>query len=153
MKEIQLSKNRTVLVDDDVFDIVSKYHWSVNGAGYASAYIDGKQVFLHRFIMQAKKGEEIDHIDQNRFNCQIANLRLCTHGQNISNDGPKKNNKLGVKGVDVRPNGKYRVTIRYNYKKIFIGNYSTLKDAAEAYNEASRKYFGEFGYQNDVASL
>lgn len=153
MKELPLSKGRVAFVSDEDFDRVSKYQWCVNGSGYASAYIDGEQVFLHRFLMGAKKGEEVDHIDQNRFNCQRENMRLCTHGQNIANDGPKANNKLGIKGVDKRSNGRFRVTIRYNYKKIFIGNFITLKEAGLAYNEASKKYFGEFGFQNDVSAL
>jgi hypothetical protein len=81
-------------------------------------------------------------------------LRFCTHSQNIANDGPRINNKLGVKGIDfIKKTGKYRATIRVNYKKIHIESFNTLKEAAIAWNEASRKYFGEFGYQNDLEAI
>jgi len=105
--------------------------------------------------MGAKEGDEVDHIhNENTFDCRHENLRLCTHSQNIANDGPKSNNKLGVKGVDlVKTTGRFRATIRKDYKKIHIGIFGTLKEAAEAYNLASLKYFGEFGYQNDLEAL
>lgn len=102
--------------------------------------------------MGAKPGEEIDHINGEHFDCRKSNLRICTHSQNIANDGPKKNNKLGVKGVDFQQ-GKYRATIRVNYKKIFIGYFDTLREAAVAWNEASKKFFGEFAYQNNIEEI
>lgn len=155
MKELPLSNRKAnVIVDDNVFNGLAFYRWNVNNAGYAGAWIDGKQVLLHRFIMGAKDGEEVDHINGNRFDCRVENMRLCTHSQNIANDGPRTNNKLGVKGVDYHgKKGKYRATIRVNYKKIHLGVFDTLKDAAIAYNEGAKKYYGEFAYQNNIELL
>ena len=146
-------QEKVALVSDEDFERVSKFKWNLNSSNYAGAWIDGEQIFLHRFIMGARKGEEVDHINGSRLDCRRENLRLCTHSQNIANDGPRINNKLGIKGVDLRPNGKYRTTIRVNYKKIHVGSFVHLKEAALAYNEASRKYFGEFGYQNKIEEI
>jgi len=155
MKYIPLTNSdKMAIVDDEYFDLVMQHNWYLNGSGYANTSINGNDVSLHRFIINAIKGQEVDHKEQDRLDCRIDNLRFCTHGQNIANDGSRKNNKLGVKGVDqIKKTGKYRATIRVNYKKIHLGNFDTLFEAAKAYNEASRKYFGEFGYQNDLESI
>lgn len=155
MKYIPLTNSDSkIIVDDDLYDVISAHNWYLNGAGYAGTSIGGKDVFLHRFIMGGEKGMEVDHINGNRFDCRRENMRFCTHSQNIANDGPRTNNKLGIKGVDWRePNKKFRATIRVNYKKIHLGLFDTAKEAAIAYNEASKKYYGEFAYQNNLESI
>lgn len=155
MKYIPLTNSdKQAIVDDEDYELVMKHNWYLNGSGYAQTSINGHDVSMHRFIIRAIQDQEVDHTDQNRLDCRRANLRFCTHGQNIANDGPKKNNKLGVKGVDlIKKTGKYRATIRYNYQKIHLGNFDTLREATEAYNKASKKYFGEFGYQNDLEAI
>ena len=155
MKKIQLSNSEKIaIVDDSVFTLLSAFTWNINGAGYAGAWIGGKQIFLHRFIIGAKKGDEVDHVNGNKMDCRMVNLRCCTHSQNIANEGPRKHNKLGIKGVDYRASSnKFRATIRVNYKKIHIGLYDTAEEAKIAYNEAAIKHFGEFSYQNVVEVL
>lgn len=153
VKEIPLSNSdKYAIVDDSDYELVSKYNWHLNGPGYPETTIKGKTVFLHTLIMGKVEGKEVDHIDSNKFNCQRINLRHCTHSQNIANDGPKSNNKLSVKGVDFY-NGRYRATIRKDYKKIHIGIFDTLREAAEAWNAVARSYFGEFAYQNNLEEL
>lgn len=155
MKYIPLTNSTDIaLIDDEDYERVSAHNWYKNGSGYAVTSIKGKDYFLHSFIMGEMIGKEIDHIDQDRMNYQRKNLRFCTHSQNVANDGPKKNNKLGVKGVDFyKANGKYRATIRVNYKKIHIGFFDTLREATIAWNEASQKFFGEYGYQNKIEEI
>lgn len=155
MKYIPLTNSdQKAIVDDEDYELVMQHRWYINGAGYAQTSINGRDISMHRFIINAIQGQEVDHKKQDRLNCQRKNLRFCTHSQNIANDGPKANNKLGVKGVDLLPKtGKYRATIRVNYKKIHIGNFDTLREAAQAWNEAAKEYFGEFAYQNDLEAL
>ena len=108
MKEIELSKQGKknkgkykALVDDDIFDIVNQYSWSYQ-SGYAN---NGKMnIYLHRFIWELKYGEiptglEVEHIDQNRLNCKISNLRLATHSENACNITKYKNNTSGSRGI------------------------------------------------------
>lgn len=87
----------------------------------------------------------IDHIDGNRVNNAIKNLRLATFSQNQMNSKPRS--KTGVKGVEILANGRYRARI-YPFGpgggKIDLGCYASLDDAARARREASLKYFGSF---------
>ena len=85
-----------------------------------------------------------------RDNRRKENLRLCTHQQNQFNQkNPRKNNKLGIKGVcwhkGVR---KFQVTMRINAKNKHLGYYNVLGDADSAYRIAEEKYFGEFARNN-----
>lgn len=154
MKYIPLTNSdQKAIVDDEDYELVMKYQWHLSSAGYAQTSINDRLVPMHRLIMDAMKGQEVDHKEQTRMDCRRDNLRFCTHGQNIANDGPRANNKLGVKGVDLLKTGKFRATIRFNYRKIHLGNFDTLLEAAKAYNEASKTYFGEFGYQNDLEAI
>jgi hypothetical protein len=155
MKEIPLTNSeQKAIVDDEDLDRCLLHNWYTNGPGYVMTTIKGKTVFLHSFVMGAKEGEEIDHKFQDKFDCRKEFLRLCTHSQNCANDGPRSNNKLGVKGVDwYERSKKYRATIRVNYKKIHLGLFDSAREAAAIYNYWSKKYFGEFGYQNDLEAI
>lgn len=150
MKTLLLENtNNVALVDDRKFEEASKHRWGEQPSGYVYATINGKTVLLHRFVMGAKKGEEVDHKDQNKKNCQRYNLRLCTHSQNLANTGIRPNNKVGYKGVDFNQ-GKYRATIRVDGKKIFLGYHPNPEKAALAYNTAAKKHFGEFAFLNVI---
>jgi hypothetical protein len=61
------------------------------------------------------------------------------------------NNTSGFKGVYWnKQNAKWTALIRLNNKKIHIGNYIDIKDAAKAYNEAAIKFHGEFAKLNEI---
>lgn len=150
MKKLPLSNSNDFgLVDDDKFERASEFRWGLQPSGYIYATINGETVLLHRFVMDAKKGEEVDHKDQDKKNCQSYNLRRCTHSQNLANTGIRPHNRVGYKGVD-RQQGKFRATIRVNYKKIFLGYHDTPEQAALAYNTAAKEHFGEFAFLNII---
>ena len=113
MKLIELSKTGknkgkySAMVDDDVFEEVNKFNWSYN-SGYANRddYSTGKQkhILLHRYIYELKYGDipeglEVEHWDESPLNCQISNLRLASHAENMCNKTIRKDNKSGVKGI------------------------------------------------------
>jgi hypothetical protein len=147
MKEIQLTTGQTVIISDEDFQRVSEHNWYRAGKGYAQTSINGENIYLHRFIMGAKPGEEVDHRNGKRNDCQRENLRLCTHSQNMANGGVLSNNKLGVKGVSFHKN-KYRAVIQVNRKSIHLGRFDNINDAAHAYDVAASAYFGEFAQLN-----
>jgi len=79
MKEIQLSKGRTALVDDNDFDFLNQYQWSYtkNGTGeYAEMCIWDSEnknhvnVYMHKLILNTPRGMCVDHIDHNGLNNQ-----------------------------------------------------------------------------------
>lgn len=87
--------------------------------------------------------EEIDHIDTDPFNNRRDNLRPATRSQQGMNKRIANTNALGRKGVRWSQ-GQYRVDIRINGKKTYIGSYYTLDAATRAYSAAITKYHGEF---------
>ena len=152
MKEIQVNnKNEFILVDDEEFNVLSKYTWTLNGSGYARATIRGNEYFMHRFIMNAKKGQEIDHINSDKLDNRKNNLRFCTHIENIMKIGIRKNNSTGYVGVSRKKTGRpFRAYLRSAGIQLFLGTFDTAEEAALAYNEAAKKHFGEFAYLNQV---
>lgn len=140
------------LVDDYDYERVSKYNWSVDIHGntkYANAKVNGVKTKLHRFIMNAKDGEMLDHMDMDGLNCQRYNLRFCTRTQNASNRGVWGSGRFV--GVCVKKKGNrtsYTSYIRINWKLKWLGSYKTELMAAMIYDEAARIYFGEFARLN-----
>jgi hypothetical protein len=110
-----------------------------------------KMFGMHRVVMKAPLGMQVDHINHNKLDNQKCNLRLATHQENMWNSKIQKNNKSGYKGVSWRKQcNKWQATIKKNYKDISLGYYKTKEDAALAYNNAARELFGQFAFLNVV---
>jgi hypothetical protein len=98
-------------------------------------------IYIHRSIPE---GMEIDHIDGDKRNNSIANLRLATPVDNARNCGPRAHNKLGVKGVTKTKYGTYYARIKVHGREINLGYYKSLDEASAAYRTGELKLFGEF---------
>jgi hypothetical protein len=85
----------------------------------------------------------IDHIDGNKNNNHISNLRMATRQEQIFNTKVRKNNILGVKGVQKHGN-KYRATINIDGKRIRLGTFDTIEEARQAYETKAQELHGEF---------
>jgi hypothetical protein len=102
-------------------------------------------IYMHRVLMDAKSGEQVDHKNGNGLDNRRENLRIATHAQNMRNQGVRINNSTGFKGVSfLKESGKWRARIHSNGKKIELGSYSTPEAAADAYKKASEQLHGEF---------
>lgn len=116
--------------------------------GYISIEIDGIPHQAHRLVWIYHFGTTkkfIDHIDGNRSNNKIDNLRLCDRFENAHNRKRCKRNKTGVKGVRVRPdNGRYEVRIAVRNKRLVLGSYDDLELAELVMVMAREKYHGSF---------
>lgn len=105
---------------------------------------------MHREILGLKKGEIGDHKDGDGLNNQRSNLRKCTHSENLRNAKKRRGSHSShYKGV-TRCRNKWRAVIKVDQKKYSLGNFTTEKEAALAYNVAATKYFGCFAYLNLV---
>lgn len=151
MKEIALTKNRFALVDTDVFEDLSQSKWHVAN-GYAARRLPkaegGRVVYMHRLIMQAGKGQVVDHANGDILDNRRENLRICTHKQNIRNGKSRKGSSI-YKGVSKRGDyDAWQAHITVDRKKKNLGCYKDEQDAARAYDAAALEYFGEFANLN-----
>lgn len=105
----------------------------VNSENYRHIVINNKLYKSHRLIFMMHYGympEFIDHIDNNRLNNKIENLREATKQQNSWNRKINTNNKSGVKGVSwCKLTKKWRVQSRIDKKVKYLGVYETLEEA------------------------
>jgi hypothetical protein len=105
---------------------------------------------IHRLVAQAfilnpSSKKQVDHIDNNRLNNNVDNLRWVTIQENQFNRQLSVNNTSGVKGVCYnKQSNKWRATIMVNSKTINIGYYNTIEEATEARQKKANELFGEF---------
>ena len=116
--------------------------------GYTTIVCKRKRYYAHRLIFLMHNGftpSEVDHIDGDKTNNRIENLRPCTHAQNAQNRPAQKNSKSGVKNVvwsNVRK--KWVVYVKINGKTTNFGGFEDLELAALMASEVRDKYFKEF---------
>lgn len=147
---ITITKNKFAIVDADDFQRLNKLKWQFHSKGYAA---NGK-ILMHRLILDAKKGQQIDHINGDKLDNRKCNLRLCTNSQNHMNK-PKAPKKTSSKYKGVwwcKYKKRWRVNIKINKKKIHIGDYKNEDDAGQAYNDAAISIFKEFACLNVIGS-
>ena len=112
--------------------------------------------YVHRLLWQMFVGpipddKQIDHIDRDRSNCKLENLRLASRSQNAQNSKGCRLNKTGYRGVTKVARNSYEVRIRTSGgKRIRVGVFNTKEEAAIAYNQAAREHHGEFANLNQV---
>jgi hypothetical protein len=122
---------------------------SVRSNGYAYIWVKGGYYRAHRLAWLYVHGRfpdlEIDHVNMNKTDNRIENLRLATHSQNGANTGKKRNNKSGYKGVHYsRIRKKWRAQIEKGGNKHHLGLFYTPEEAHNAYIKAAQELFGEF---------
>lgn len=123
-----------------------------SGKGYYQTKIEGKRYLVHRLIFLFHHGflpTFIDHIDGNRSNNRIENLRPATKEQNGQNMGKRKGTSTQFKGVSfAKGKGKWVAYISHNCKLIYLGIFSSPETAAFAYDGMALILFGEYARTN-----
>ena len=148
MQRIPLTRGAYALVDDEDLEDLSQYKWQLSNPGYASRHIpmtDGKNIGMHRHLMNPPKHMEVDHINGNKLDNQRANLRIVTHATNMKNVKVHKDSKSGIRGVywdNTFKRWKAQLCVdgvRYN-----LGTYLEKHMAIEA------RHQGELTYMPDI---
>lgn len=116
--------------------------------GYWRITINNRMYRAHRIIFLFHHGflpNEIDHIDGNKQNNRIENLRPATRSQNLANKGLSNKNTSGAKNVSwCKERNKWEVQMYVNKKKIYVGRFDDLETAKAAATEFRIKNLREF---------
>ena len=133
----------------------------LNNSGYYQVHLmnnDGiskRAKLLHRLVCESFKLNPnakrcVDHINNNRLDNRIENLRFATYSENKFNSKVYKNNKSSAKGVAYdTEREKYMVYIYKNGKRFYLGRYESLEEAIEKRKQASNQMFKEFTHQSE----
>lgn len=151
-RTIPLTRGRVALVDDADYPAVAAFKWHCLRVGYAarSERKGGRKhtVYLHRQIMGAEPGVEVDHKNCDKLDCRRANLRYATSTQNKANRA-RPVGSSAYRGVAWdRARRKWLAGLSVNNRRVHIGRFDSEEDAARAYDSAAIKHYGEFARLN-----
>jgi hypothetical protein len=154
-RRIYLGEGKWTLLDAEDYYLLMNFKWVIYGTGgnlYAIRHkmVDPNKtriVYMHREIMNPPAGLLVDHRNCDGLDNRRANLRFATHVQNMYNCRKKKNAASRFRGVWFYK-GKWGSQIKGQGKRIFLGRFEDEVEAAKAYDEAAKKYHGEFARLN-----
>ena len=106
-------------------------------------------IYMHRYIMKYIGKNSIYHINGNKLDNRIENLRIVTPYQNSLNKLKQNNKSSKYIGVYYdKDNKKWRASIKFKSKTINLGRFDNELEAAKCRDYATKKYFGDFGRYN-----
>jgi hypothetical protein len=147
---IPLTRGKFAMVDAADYEWLSQYRWCVTGTDrpYACRREDNRTIYMHRQIMRPPQGMCVDHIKGFTLDNRRANLRICTHTENMRNRQGNSGRTL-FKGVTYQAHcGRYKASIGAKGRPKHIGYYDNPIEAARAYDRKARELFGEFARLN-----
>jgi hypothetical protein len=154
MKEIPLTQGYEAIVDDDDYEDLVQFKWHIHKDQwniYASHYLpSGRgQESMHRRILNAQRGQQVDHINHNGLDNRKENLRFCTNAQNQMNQKKHRNCGSKFRGIYWHKGDRaWRTHIKIEGKQRTIGHFKSELEAARAYDVKAKEAFGEFANLN-----
>lgn len=165
MKQIFLSLGQVALVDDEDYDVLMQHKWSAMLQGNKKTYYairkrkvdepqvgaDGKSlpqmVLMHRAILGASRGTQVDHENHDGLYNLRSNLRMCSSMDNKRNRLPS--GRMLPKGVYKQAKVDcYGARIYVANKRYHLGFFETPEEAARVYDRAALHFFGEYACLN-----
>lgn len=154
---IQLTQGAQAIVDRSLFDYLSQWIWTYERkTGYArrtETRMDGSRrtVYLHRVVAKAKPGDYIDHVNGNKLDDRLSNLRKATTAQNAMNTRTRANSTSGVTGVSFdKKRQLWRAYIVVDGKQTFLGYHVDRAEAERVRKDAETRLHGEFAPQDSL---
>lgn len=148
-KEISQSYIKSIFNYDPDSGVITFRHSrkplsTMSSNGYLVARLGNELFMSHRIAWvisngMIPEGVEVDHIDGDKLNNMIENLRLVSHSGNMKNVGNRKSNTSGVTGVTITNNGKYRARVKSHGKYILDVRCGTLEEAKDMVMKVRRE--------------
>jgi hypothetical protein len=156
MKEIPLTQGKVAIVDDEDFDELNRYKWCAD-RGFGTWYahrggrtvdgVRGPKVKMHKQILVAPVGMEIDHINGDGLDNRRCNLRVATRRLNRYNVHTRNETRMGLPlGVAIirkRSRIRFRARVGINGHDTYIGQYATPEEAGRVADEYRQKLIAE----------
>jgi hypothetical protein len=149
MAEVPLKGGGIVFVDDADLSLTEGRiwrFWKPSGRGTAYAVTGGgnRKILMHRLIVGAPAGVQVDHRDGNGLNNRRSNLRYGTNAQHRANSKLRSDNTSGYRGVTLHGSGLWLVRCANH----FIGYAKTPEEGGRMYDAVAIEVFGEFARLN-----
>jgi AP2-like factor, euAP2 lineage len=154
MRVIPLTRKKVAIVDDEDYAELIRWKWHCSSHGYAVRTPGGRKsrkiIFMNRQVMNATKGASVVFKDNNPLNCRKENLLVgdAATVQHKKRRLPAKTSSQ-YKGVfrDKRRQ-KWFAQIKVAGKAKYLGSYRSEEQAARAYDDAARHFFGTHAFTN-----
>lgn len=119
--------------------VVEGHSWWMNVNGYAAGKQEGKQVLLHRLLLDCPRDRQVDHINGKRLDNRRENLRVVTFAEQMQNKKPW--GKSGYRNVHPDGYGRWRVIVTKDGKRHSGGRFTDVALAVAAAEDLRGKLF------------
>lgn len=151
-----VSHNAVTLISKVHLELILQFVWYLGKDGYPVTHgtddksiVYGRCLKMHKLLISdIPKGYVIDHINRNKLDNRITNLRVCTAKENSYNTTKRAQSLNKYKGIKQQKNNLWSATITKNGKNYKIDDIQTDKEAAIIYDAMAEELFGEFAGKN-----
>lgn len=136
------NKGEEFYFDKEDYDLIKEYTWHINAQGYVETQRNKKKIRMHRLIMHASDGEDVDHKNRLRNYNLKSNLNLVTKKENSQNNSRYKNNTSGFTGVSFDKNANaWQAYIQIDRTRIYGGLFNTIEEAIKKRANLEKEHF------------
>lgn len=132
-------------IDYELWEKLKEHKWYYDAStGYVHTRINNKKLYLHRMVLSAKKGDIVDHINRNKLDNSVENLRIVSKSLNNHN-----RNYKGAHGIYFDKWGnRWRACIAINHRTIKLGSFKSKEMAMMEYNKKATEKYGDSAVLN-----
>lgn len=147
-KKVPLGNGQFAIVDDEDFELVSRYKWHTMASKDKSHIYAASRLRMHRLIIDAPPDMFVDHINGDTLDNRRCNLRLCTNAQNQQNTGSRGGSSR-YKGVSFnKKSGKWIGAFLFEGRRYYCGLWDSEDDCARAVDKKRGEVCGTFASKN-----